>query len=122
MYRTLEVDVGIVCSCLVFLPAFLNRHWPKSIQRLVSRLWSRPLTGVEEGDPSGRKQSPWSDYQRRVAVESEDILVLNPGTNSAFRRHDSLSEILADTSTDDVGIQRLNLAHGSTRERNWFDA
>ncbi|KAI0892238.1 hypothetical protein F4806DRAFT_505649 [Annulohypoxylon nitens] len=37
----IEVDVGIICSCLMALPAFLDRHLPERVKAVLTRSWFR---------------------------------------------------------------------------------
>ena len=39
-YSTLEINIGLLCACLVAFPAFLDRYWPHSLHHYVSRLTS----------------------------------------------------------------------------------
>lgn len=40
---TIEVNVGIICSCLMLMPAFLERHFPDSVKSSAAGLWSRTI-------------------------------------------------------------------------------
>ncbi|KAK3311924.1 hypothetical protein B0H66DRAFT_571266 [Apodospora peruviana] len=49
IWATLEVNIGIICSCLMFLPAFLHRHLPESTRYSLSRLWDYTLSTIGLG-------------------------------------------------------------------------
>ncbi|KAK4212944.1 putative integral membrane protein Pth11-like [Rhypophila decipiens] len=57
IWATLEVNLGIICSCLMFLPAFFERYLPESTKTYLSRLWDSALNAI------GKKTTPGSTTQ-----------------------------------------------------------
>ena len=48
----IEGNVGIICACIMVLPAFFEWHWPKPLSAPLQRITSRLLPGQ---DSSGRQ-------------------------------------------------------------------
>lgn len=84
IYSTIEVNVGLICACLMMLPAFLDRHLPPAVSESAARLWSyaRDLTSrgrssrgasLDDGrdDWPGYRQTAASGSQRLVKVDSK---------------------------------------------------
>ena len=53
--RVIEVNVGIICACLMALPAFLERFWPKSFSRAFYRLTSLLHSGESRAVSSTKR-------------------------------------------------------------------
>lgn len=57
--RTIEINVGLICSCLMVLPAFLRHHLPES-----AKSYLRSMASTKTGESS--KNTPRSDgYQKQ---------------------------------------------------------
>jgi hypothetical protein len=42
-YSVIEANLGIICASSSILPAFVDRHCPKTIKTSIAHLWSRML-------------------------------------------------------------------------------
>ncbi|KAK3934314.1 hypothetical protein QBC46DRAFT_400152 [Diplogelasinospora grovesii] len=82
LWATLEVNVGIICSCVMLLPAFLDHHLPASIHASLSRLWSYTVSLIPRGskdsetpsfvNPGGRNHHhAWPGYKHQLSSESQ---------------------------------------------------
>ncbi|KAF2790392.1 hypothetical protein K505DRAFT_340454 [Melanomma pulvis-pyrius CBS 109.77] len=59
LWAVIEVNVGIICASLTLLPAFLDRHWPKSFSSSLSRFWSYTISRQHSSKPaSGTSSKP----------------------------------------------------------------
>ncbi|KAI0400714.1 hypothetical protein F4802DRAFT_583715 [Xylaria palmicola] len=72
IWAALEVNVGIICSCLIVLPAFLDRHLPISI-RFFSRLFAsdsskKPLKNTDQHSEPSSASGP--SYEQLGEPES----------------------------------------------------
>lgn len=75
--------MGIICSCLILLPAFMDRCIPESVKSSTARLLSHTLSlsfirsrhrasSVESG------QGNWSGYRHRAESGSQRFVKLKP--------------------------------------------
>ena len=64
----MEVDVGIICSCLMLLPAFLKHHLPESCKSFLSLSLSRitasfsGMSGMKSSERSTKNTWPKDKY------------------------------------------------------------
>ncbi|KAK0701922.1 hypothetical protein B0T26DRAFT_735252 [Lasiosphaeria miniovina] len=83
IWATLEVNVGIICSCMLLLPAFLQRHLPKSLKLSLSRLWDYIINAIGGGSkkshsspgPKERHNGTWPAH-----VNSSQVTEHHPFT------------------------------------------
>ncbi|KAI1498013.1 hypothetical protein F5X99DRAFT_394875 [Biscogniauxia marginata] len=98
LWATLEVNVGIICACLMLLPAFLDRHFPTKTKSFLSRLWSRIICfsykrTKGETDYSFRSdQNSWTHYQYTIKSESLNVVHSEPDNNILHTRQFNLTE------------------------------
>ncbi|KAK3985826.1 putative integral membrane protein Pth11-like [Cladorrhinum sp. PSN332] len=52
-WATLEVNIAILCACLMLLPAFLERHLPAAIRAPFSRFWDWTLSAISRKTDGG---------------------------------------------------------------------
>ncbi|KAI0451111.1 hypothetical protein F5B21DRAFT_488212 [Xylaria acuta] len=68
IFSTLEINVGLECSCLMLLPAFLRHHLPESTKSyLRSFSFSRPKFSKDSNSNHAR----WQGYRHRVGSEPQ---------------------------------------------------
>ncbi|KAI6082213.1 hypothetical protein F4821DRAFT_219457 [Hypoxylon rubiginosum] len=82
-WATIEVNVGIICSCLISLPAFLDRHLPGTVRSFAARVWTdapRPTstrtqqgTILLKGDPGS-----WFGYRHQSRSEFQHLVSPKP--------------------------------------------
>ncbi|OAL72538.1 hypothetical protein A7D00_3540 [Trichophyton violaceum] len=75
VWAVIEANVGIFCGCLLLLPAFLDRHLPKSIASSIKGLFStsnsRRLEKGGSSDASSKQYSwPNSTHSHKVSVST----------------------------------------------------
>ncbi|RAH43285.1 uncharacterized protein BO95DRAFT_516527 [Aspergillus brunneoviolaceus CBS 621.78] len=58
VWAVLECNVGIFCSCMLLLPRFVERYFPKGVTSYFSRLWSSNGGSKKERSVSN---GPWKD-------------------------------------------------------------
>jgi hypothetical protein len=81
----MEIDVGIVCSCLMLLPAFLKHHlpqsWCESLSESVSRLADSlsSMTGKKSSQRSTNGNS-WPKDSYREMDKSHGLIVKTHST------------------------------------------
>ncbi|KAI2465600.1 hypothetical protein F4781DRAFT_408617 [Annulohypoxylon bovei var. microspora] len=74
VWATLEINVGLICSCLMLLPAFLRHHLPESAK---SYFRSISLSkGSRSGKNSSSKSQKWVGYQHKVNSDSQNLVSL----------------------------------------------
>ncbi|KAM5447045.1 hypothetical protein MaudCBS49596_006226 [Microsporum audouinii] len=87
VWAVIEANVGIFCGCLLLLPAFLDRHLPKSITSSIKGLFStsnsRRLEKGGSSDASSKQYSwPNSNHSHKVSISTSSkghsYLELNP--------------------------------------------
>ncbi|KAI0876578.1 hypothetical protein GGS24DRAFT_513468 [Hypoxylon argillaceum] len=102
IWASLEVNVGIICSCLVVLPAFLDRHLPSST-RMFSRLFSsgssrQLVNNADHLSSSGSASGP--GYKQPGDTASQSLVlekgqqqnnILQTNTFSMSEAHDQAS-------------------------------
>ncbi|KAK2849620.1 hypothetical protein FQN49_005575 [Arthroderma sp. PD_2] len=90
VWAVIEANIGILCGCLLLLPAFLDRHWPKGLTSSVKGLFSTSSSRrFEKGGSSDgtSKQYPWpsSNHSHKVSVSTtskgNSYLELNPSAS-----------------------------------------
>ncbi|EFE32412.1 integral membrane protein Pth11-like, putative [Trichophyton benhamiae CBS 112371] len=90
VWAVIEANVGIFCGCLLLLPAFLDRHLPKSIASSIKGLFStsnsRRLEKGGSSDASSKQYSwPNSTHSHKVSVSTSSkrhsYLELNPSNS-----------------------------------------
>ncbi|EGE08775.1 hypothetical protein TEQG_08818 [Trichophyton equinum CBS 127.97] len=90
VWAVIEANVGIFCGCLLLLPAFLDRHLPKSIASSIKVLFSssnsRKLEKGGSSDASSKQYSwPNSTHSHKVSVSASSkrhsYLELNPSNS-----------------------------------------
>lgn len=59
---TIEINVGLTCSCLILLPAFLKRHLPESTK---SSLRSFTFFNKLRSSKDSRNNPEWHGYQKQ---------------------------------------------------------
>lgn len=75
-YRTVEVNVGLICACLMLLPAFLNHVLQGPVLDSMSRLFSGAF-GKLSGRRSQESKSPignrdtWAAYVEQRDSDSQ---------------------------------------------------
>ncbi|RYC56704.1 hypothetical protein CHU98_g9511 [Xylaria longipes] len=121
VWAALEVNVGILCSCFITLPAFLDRHLPRS-SRFFSRLFSftsskKPLDAANRR--AGPSSTSLSKYNHLGESDSQTFVeeqrrpqnnVLRTNTFSLGEIHDPSNrgpEIITPWAghTNDNGLQ-----------------
>ena len=55
------MNVGILCASATLLPAFFDRHWPKSVNSSFVNFWNRTLSRKSSSSSLTRVESPPSD-------------------------------------------------------------
>ncbi|PHH63289.1 hypothetical protein CDD81_6146 [Ophiocordyceps australis] len=55
VWATVEVYVGIICACLMLLPAFISHVVPQAANKAVSHLWARVLGCLSRQAPDANK-------------------------------------------------------------------
>ncbi|KAF3482730.1 putative Integral membrane protein Pth11-like [Arthroderma uncinatum] len=97
VWAVIEANIGIFCGCLLLLPAFLDRHWPKAFSSSVKGLFSTSNSRrLEKGGSSDRssKQYSWPDsnHSHKVSVSTmskgNSYLELNP--SNRHNAHDTV--------------------------------
>ncbi|KAI0838522.1 hypothetical protein F5Y06DRAFT_268275 [Hypoxylon sp. FL0890] len=83
IWATIEVNVGIICSCLILLPAFMDRYVPESIKSSSARLLSytrnfsstrsKRRTNSLESD-----QGSWPGYRNEAESGSQHFVKSKP--------------------------------------------
>ncbi|KAI1173321.1 hypothetical protein F4777DRAFT_457325 [Nemania sp. FL0916] len=76
-WATIEINVGLICSCLILLPTFLKHYLPRSNKYQFHpdftpkgpRAAKKPLMRGGPGCPRGR----WQSYQHRVHSDPHNI-------------------------------------------------
>ncbi|KAI1183793.1 hypothetical protein F5B17DRAFT_414847, partial [Nemania serpens] len=77
VWADLEVNIGIICSCFITLPAFFDRHSSLSTRNFLSRLFTSSASKEEKDsadvslDTSGNK---WPRYQHLGDSESQTVV------------------------------------------------
>lgn len=59
---TIEINVGLTCSCLILLPAFLRRHLPESTK---ASLRSFKFFSKQRSSKTPRNNPEWHGYQKQ---------------------------------------------------------
>lgn len=85
--RVIEVNVGIICSCLLAFPAFLNHYelhgFDFFVSKLISLLSSRRRETNSGTDQFRRRYlTSWPWTSRSGHVSSEEYNELNGNTNA----------------------------------------
>ncbi|KAI1139407.1 hypothetical protein F5Y05DRAFT_425016 [Hypoxylon sp. FL0543] len=78
IWATIEVNVGIICSCLVLLPAFMDRYVPESVRSSSARLlsYTRNLSftrSKRNTDSLESDQGSWPGYRSEAETESQQF-------------------------------------------------
>ncbi|KAK0508024.1 hypothetical protein JMJ35_009913 [Cladonia borealis] len=88
IYSVIEVNVGIICACLLTFPTFLERHKPRSFASLMTRLVPHSLSKQGEshsGTPISRKGFRW--YQKNqsdeIALDANGHAKLDSGSSAS---------------------------------------
>ncbi|KAI1088701.1 hypothetical protein F5B19DRAFT_470210 [Rostrohypoxylon terebratum] len=74
VWATLEINIGLICSCLMLLPAFLRHHLPESAKQYFKSI------SFSKGSRSGGKNTSapsqkWGGvYQHKVSSDSENLV------------------------------------------------
>ncbi|KAI0108786.1 hypothetical protein F4776DRAFT_675001 [Hypoxylon sp. NC0597] len=76
IWATIEVNVGIICSCLILLPAFMDRYVPESIRSSSTRLlsYTRSLSFIRSRhrtESLESDQDSWPGYGLEAASGSQ---------------------------------------------------
>ncbi|KAI1875018.1 hypothetical protein JX265_003703 [Neoarthrinium moseri] len=87
IWATLEINIGLICSCLILLPAFLRHHLPESTK---SYLRSISVSKSKSKKSSmNDKQDGWQGYHHQVGSDSQKLVAL--GQESQIRRTDTFT-------------------------------
>ncbi|CAI7625119.1 unnamed protein product [Penicillium glandicola] len=57
IWAVLECNIGIWCSCLMFLPKFIEFSCPQGIMSGITRIWSGKSSNRSKGNRNGSKDS-----------------------------------------------------------------
>ncbi|KAI0133382.1 hypothetical protein F4776DRAFT_133516 [Hypoxylon sp. NC0597] len=75
VWATLEINVGLICSCLMLLPAFLRHHLPESAKSYFRSIALSKGSKSGKGSSSG-KSHQWAGYQHKVSSDSQNLVSL----------------------------------------------
>ena len=88
VFSVSEVNVGIICACLLTFPTFLERHKPRSFGSVMTKLVPHSLSKRGEshsGTPNSRKGFRW--YQRNqsdeIALDANEHAKLESGSSAS---------------------------------------
>ncbi|KAH8788391.1 hypothetical protein F5883DRAFT_531921 [Diaporthe sp. PMI_573] len=77
IFTALEVNLGIICSCLMVLPAFVDRHLPTTIKTFPSRIWGYAISISPLLSRKGSKSSMGGRSQPRPSSQESYILAIH---------------------------------------------
>ncbi|KKK18675.1 hypothetical protein P175DRAFT_0536098 [Aspergillus ochraceoroseus IBT 24754] len=78
-WAVIEANTGIICACLLLLPAFLDRYWPKHFGSSINRLWSSRQRGKSGAmtssvsKPHRHESSPSRQNLKRMSDETSEM-------------------------------------------------
>lgn len=86
IFTALEVNFGIICSCLIVLPQFADRHLPTAIKTFPSRIWEyavsvTPLLTKKRSKSSMGEGSPRRGHSQEsyvMAIPSHEYIPRTP--------------------------------------------
>ncbi|KAI1407947.1 hypothetical protein F5Y13DRAFT_194795 [Hypoxylon sp. FL1857] len=92
IWATIEANVGIICSCLILLPAFMDRYHPEWIRPYSSRLlpYTRNLSFIRSRRRTAsleRGQGSYPEYQHDS--ESGSQRFVKPNTSRSMAKTES---------------------------------
>ncbi|KAI1079137.1 hypothetical protein F5B20DRAFT_545089 [Whalleya microplaca] len=73
VWATLEINVGLICSCLMLLPAFLRHHIPESTKSYLRSISFKSKSGKSSIKKSAHQ---WHGYQHKVSSDSQNLVPL----------------------------------------------
>ncbi|XDG03564.1 hypothetical protein ABKA04_003179 [Annulohypoxylon sp. FPYF3050] len=100
VWATLEINIGLICSCLMLLPAFLRHHLPESAKAYFKSIsFSRgSRSGKNSSDPSQK----WGGvYQHKVSSDSQNLVSFE-GENKILRTNTFTME--TETTAEETGL------------------
>lgn len=122
---TIEVNVGIICSCLMLMPAFLDRHLPDSVKSSAARLWSsivqnlffRRSSNTSKAEPnSGGRAKKWITFKQKSDSDSQQQVIMNDITTATYQVP-SNSNYEANYWTDSIDSQRRDYQKPTSQNR-----
>ncbi|CAJ2504213.1 Uu.00g116070.m01.CDS01 [Anthostomella pinea] len=73
VWATLEINVGLICSCLMLLPAFLRYHLSESTKSYFCAI---TLNVTRSGrNPSAKNAHQWQGYHHKVHSDPRNLVV-----------------------------------------------
>ncbi|KAI0879953.1 uncharacterized protein GGS22DRAFT_101847 [Annulohypoxylon maeteangense] len=73
VWATLEINVGLICSCLMLLPAFLRHHLPESAKSYFRSITFSKGSGSAKAS-TGPSQKWGGVYQHKVSSDSQNLV------------------------------------------------
>ncbi|KAI0013030.1 hypothetical protein F4779DRAFT_565232 [Xylariaceae sp. FL0662B] len=81
VWATLEINVGLICSCLMLLPAFLRHHVPESTKSYLRSIsFTRSSRSGQSGKTSKNTGGQWPGYKLKVSSDSQNLVPSKEGT------------------------------------------
>ncbi|KAI0483408.1 hypothetical protein GGR56DRAFT_624245 [Xylariaceae sp. FL0804] len=78
LWAMIELNIGLICSCLMLLPAFLRHHLPESTKSSLRSLFS---TATGRGKSTSR--GGFQGYRRKLGSTEDHTLVTIGGSGGA---------------------------------------
>ncbi|CAN8097131.1 unnamed protein product [Discula destructiva] len=82
IWATIEVDVGIICSCLIIMPAFLDHVLPDDFKRNATRLWTAAIHTFSLRKYSSSAKTPFNPAKEQDKWAPYDSFQQNPPSAS----------------------------------------
>ncbi|RAK94259.1 hypothetical protein BO79DRAFT_261278 [Aspergillus costaricaensis CBS 115574] len=76
IWAVLECNVGLLCSCLLLLPRFIERYYPRGVASYFSRLWSsnhRSKESPVKYVSSTLENGVWQSPQQWERISGKDV-------------------------------------------------
>ncbi|KAI8628367.1 hypothetical protein F5Y19DRAFT_486046 [Xylariaceae sp. FL1651] len=79
LWAVIEINVGLMCSCLLLLPGFLRHHLPESTKSFIrSFIITR---SKNKSNPNSSQLGGWPGYMHRVSSDSQNLVAIKGGNH-----------------------------------------
>ncbi|KAK3337576.1 hypothetical protein B0T19DRAFT_455435 [Cercophora scortea] len=126
IWATLEVNIGIICSCLMFLPAFLDRYFPYSARVPLSGLWNYTLNTMGVGSKKsssslgskyGARNAAWPAHdeassESEAAKHHTSVETKPSGSQQSIQMHSAAATVVEGNAASITSVPSHSFAFG----------
>ncbi|KAH8650551.1 hypothetical protein BGZ60DRAFT_192892 [Tricladium varicosporioides] len=112
IWAIIEVNVGLMCACMLVFPAFLKHYWPKRINKYFARVIPYRFTKKEtsfvtvSGLSSGKRSYPGQEWSSRNFSDGVNLSAPEPEFSTTATNTTELHDLGPNKKTKDPEEQR----------------